>query len=151
MRRIAVLGGLMAFTVAVCEVLAFWLLAEVIGGGWAVLVVLAATPLGCWLLRREGLRGWRRLRGELAAGGAAAGVVAQSAVGLAGAILVVLPGLVSDVIGLLLLGPARRWAVAAVAAPWGESGSLGPRRVRVVRGGGDREGEGPVVEGEIVD
>jgi UPF0716 protein FxsA len=150
-RRIVLAGGLLLLAILVCEVLVFWSLVVAIGWGWALLVVLASTPLGGWLIRREGVLGWRRLRGEVIAGRGAAGVAAQGAVGLVGAILVMLPGLVSDVVGLLLVGPARPWVVAAVESRWAGPGGFGPRRVRGSRGGGNPEGDAPVVEGEIVD
>jgi UPF0716 protein FxsA len=167
---------LAALIVAVLEIGVFLLVAHWIGVGWAVLLVLVASLLGGVLLRREGVRAWRRFR-EAANSGQPPGAQAlDGLVGLIGAMLLAIPGLLSGAIGAVLLIPpvrkllgrraeslaARRLSPAAV-------GDLfGPRRVRVRRGETIREPvvdprpqppgpqtppppSGPAIEGEIVD
>lgn len=155
----------------VAEFVAFITVGYLIGPLWAVLLVVLASLAGLVLLRREGLRAWRRFR-EAATSGSATGAgsnagnppgprVTDGLVGLGGALLLAVPGLVSGVVGaLLLVPPVRRFArgrVQARAERWmssAEAGQVfGPRRVRVhtndVRTN-DPAPEGEVVEGEIV-
>jgi UPF0716 protein FxsA len=146
---------------AAVEIAVFVLIAQWIGVGWAILLGLAFSACGVVLLGREGRRGWRRFR-EAASGGAPAG--REAAHGLAGvlaALLLILPGFVSGITGLLLLIPrVRRLAAGRMQAatekrvPSRVAGDLfGPRQVRVQR---PTPGAAPnpadeVVEGEIVE
>jgi UPF0716 protein FxsA len=180
MRRVRTWLPLLLVAAAVAEVVVFVLVVRWLGAPAAVLLALATSVVGMVLLRREGIRAWRRFRAALEAGGEPPGVrVADGLVGLVGALMLALPGFVSDVVGLLLvLPPSRglaRRAVQRVAEARMSSGLagdvFGPRRVRVRRGpprgadppvpsqpgphtGPDRPPppiEGEVVEGEIVD
>jgi len=172
MRRHLALLPLGLLLLAVAEVAAFIAVAHAVGGGWALLMILGASLVGLTLLRREGMRGWRRLR-EVAESGRPPGAqVSNSLIGLLGALLLAVPGFVSAAAGLVLLAPpvralARRGVERATVrwiSPAAAGDLFGPRRVRVRRGdpvppptadaepvltpGGAIEGE--VVEGEIV-
>ncbi|WP_404815953.1 FxsA family membrane protein [Streptomyces thermolineatus] len=95
---------------AAWAVLEIWLLATVAGEFGALAVVL---PLGAGLVggaaavKRAGLRAWRNLvdsvqRGEPPAEGSGAGAA------MLGGLLLMVPGLLSDAVGLLLLFPPTR-------------------------------------------
>jgi UPF0716 protein FxsA len=124
---------------AIIEVVAFVLVANAIGWGWAILLAIAASVVGLVLLRREGTRAWSRFRDVTAAGERPGPQLTKSVVGLIGAFLLTVPGFVTDAIGvLLLLPPVRAGAGRAVtrlasrrlpSATMGEF--FGPRRVRV--------------------
>lgn len=135
---------------------------------WTVLLVLATSALGSVLLRREGIRAWRRFRDAVQQGRAPGEQVSDGLVGLAGAVLLVIPGFLTDVAGLaLLVPPVRRLAHRRVQAftqrrvsPAVASDLFGPRRVRVRRepppGNGHGgpvvpDGPGEAIEGEIID
>ncbi len=153
--------------VAIVEVVLFALVARAIGVAWTLLLVVAGVPVGGWLLRREGARAWRRLQRAVAEGRPPGRAAAEGLVGLVAAVLLVVPGLFTDAVGVLLLVPPVRAAAAGRVRGLAErhvpplvAGDLfGPRRVRPRRGGqrppggGDAAGGGdsPVVEGEIVD
>ncbi|MGK5677433.1 FxsA family protein, partial [Micromonospora sp. URMC 106] len=102
----------------------------------------AVSLLGLVLLRREGMRAWRGFRASAEAGQPPGRQVTDGLVGLVGALLLAAPGLVSALVGLLLLvPPVRRLARGGVqrAAERRVSSMLagdlfGPRRVRVRRG-----------------
>ena len=99
----------------VLELAVFVGVGRALGFGVAVLLVFAASLLGLVLLRREGMRAWRGFRAAAAAGQPPGGQVTDGLVGLAGALLLAVPGLVSGVVGLLLLvPPVRRLARAGV-------------------------------------
>ncbi|MET8838132.1 FxsA family protein [Micromonospora sp. NPDC004540] len=127
---------------ALLELTVFVLVGRGVGFGFAVLLVFAASLLGLVLLRREGMRAWRGFRAAAESGQPPGRQVTDGLVGLLGALLLALPGLVSGAVGLLLLvPPVRRLAGAGVRRATERrvssmvAGDLfGPRRVRVRRG-----------------
>ena len=153
---------LAGLAMAVAEVGAFILLGRFIGFGWAVLLILAASLAGALLLQRESVEAWRKLREVLRAGRPPGAQFVDGLVGLAGAVLLAVPGLLTGVVGGLLLVPPVRRLVGRRVERRAErrlssaaAGDLfGPRRVRVYRGeprADQPAGEpGPTIEGEIV-
>ncbi|MER7892691.1 FxsA family protein [Micromonospora sp. NPDC094482] len=165
--RFVPLGLLVA---VVLELAVFVLVGRAVGFGLAVLLVFAASLLGLVLLRREGMRAWRGFQAAAQAGQPPGRQVTDGLVGLLGALLLAVPGLVSGAVGLLLLVPPVRRLARGGAQRAAErrvssmvAGDLfGPRRVRVRRGEPQSaprpEPEQPVVvdggraiEGEIVE
>ncbi len=105
--RVRVLAGLWALA----EVVVLVLVASWIGVGWTVLAALATTALGWVLLARQGTRALAELRErarEHRAPGRALGDAGLIAVG---GVLMVLPGFLGDVVGLLCLLPPTRFLV----------------------------------------
>jgi UPF0716 protein FxsA len=159
MGRLILAGAVAA---AIAELVVFVLVGQWLGWGWAVLLVLAASLTGALLLRRESTGAWRRLRDVVQAGRPPGGQVIDGLVGLVGALLLAVPGLLTGVLGALLLVPPVRRLVGRQAErraerrlPSSAAGDLfGPRRVRVYRGEPRREeppgGPGPAIEGEII-
>ncbi|MGW5580618.1 FxsA family protein, partial [Micromonospora chokoriensis] len=80
----------------VVELAVFVGVGRALGFGVAVLLVFAASLLGLVLLRREGMRAWRGFRSAASAGQPPGGQVTDGLVGLGGALLLAVPGLVSD-------------------------------------------------------
>ena len=99
--------------VPVVEIAVAVAVGRVIGGGATVLLVLLGSIAGLWLLRREGLGAIRDLRSRRP-GTLAPAAAADRALKVVAALLLVFPGLLTDVAGLLLLVPPVRVAVAAV-------------------------------------
>ncbi|NEM06950.1 FxsA family protein [Geodermatophilus normandii] len=129
--RVRVVAGLWALA----EVVVFVLVAAWIGVGWTLLAALATTVLGWTLMARQGTRALADLRERALAhrppgsAGADAGLVAV------GGVLMVLPGFLGDVVGLLCLLPPTRPLVRA-AVGRGLAAKLGvarPVRVRSTR------------------
>jgi UPF0716 protein FxsA len=90
--------------------------AESIGVVLTVVLLLAGWPLGMWLARTEGRAAWRRLSAAVAAGRPPGREVIDGALVLVGGILLMVPGFITDVLGLLLLlAPTRSLARAAIA------------------------------------
>ena len=134
-------------------ILEVWLLIRVghaIGGLPTIGILVAEALLGAWLMRREGSRAWRALtdagrRGELPVNQAT-----DAALVLIGGVLLVLPGFVTDVIGLVFLLPftrplARRIVQALVA----RRARRFTGRIRVAQGRINIDGQ--TIEGEVVD
>ncbi|TCC00313.1 FxsA family protein [Micromonospora zingiberis] len=135
----------------VVELAVFVLVGRAIGFGAATLMVFAASLLGMVLLRREGIRAWRGFRDAAQSGRPPGAQVTDGLVGLLGALLLATPGLVSGLVGLVLLVPpvralarggmqrATERRVSSMAA-----GDLfGPRRVRVYRGASQQPADAP--------
>lgn len=82
--------------------------AGTIGVLLTVLALIVSWPLGMWLIRTEGAAAWRRLGQAVAAGRPPAREVIDGALIVVGGVLLIVPGFITDVIGLLLLAPPTR-------------------------------------------
>lgn len=107
--------GLLALPAA--EVLAFILVASVIGWGWAAILFVATSVAGVLLLRRSGRADFERLRAAFAREGIRAVHLETPGVGtMLGGILLTFPGFITDLLGAALFVPAvRRWAAIKLA------------------------------------
>ena len=85
-----------------------------IGILWTLAILLADSILGAWLVKREGQRTWRAFRQALAETRWPGDEVAQGALVLIGGTLLLTPGFVTDVVGLLFVLPPTRAALARV-------------------------------------
>lgn len=140
------------------ELVVFVGVGRAVGFGVALLLVVAVSLVGVVLLHREGMRTWRGFRVAAASGQPPGPRVTDGLVGLVGALLLAVPGLVSGVVGALLLVPPVRAAARSVlrrgTQRWVSSmlagDLLGPRRVRVRRGPAVADGD-QAIEGEIVE
>lgn len=87
-------------------------------GLWPTLGIVIATAIaGGMLLRREGLRTLRNLQSQMVQGGDPSPLLIEGALILVAAALLVAPGFFTDTLGLLLLLPPLRTAVAAWLRP----------------------------------
>ena len=107
-----------------------------------LLVLLAASVLGLWLLRREGGRAFAALADALRNRRPPHRELSDGMLIAAGGVLILLPGLVSDALGLLVLLPPTRALLRRRMA------RSARRRAGVAYGPAFRGG--PVVEGEVV-
>ncbi len=165
MRRAGIVA--LAFVaLAIAEIAVFVAMVKLIGLAWTLLLVIVTSVAGGWLLGREGGRGWRRFRAALVEGRPPGRAATDGLLGLVGALLLVLPGFLTDVIGLLLIAPpTRQYARAGVQRaaerriPASVAGDFfGPRRVRVRRGAATpspaprpANGATTAIEGEIIE
>ncbi len=82
--------------------------AEAIGVLYTILLLIAGWPVGSWALRSQGGAAWRRLTAAVAAGRAPGREVLDGALVLAGGVLLLVPGFITDVIAVCLLLPPTR-------------------------------------------
>ncbi|MER6012751.1 FxsA family membrane protein [Streptomyces bluensis] len=147
--------------IAAWLVLEIWLLtvvAEAAGGFTVFLLLVAGFALGSVVVKRAGRRAFRKLaetvqqqqRGEAPAGG---GGSEGNGFLMLGGLLLMLPGLVSDAVGLLLLIPPLQKALGrytertfARKIREADAGSLGNafQQARIHRP------DGKVVQGEVI-
>lgn len=87
--------------------------------GWAntILLVIATGVAGAWLFRLEGGRAWRKWQQALATGKTPEDGVLGGLLLLVGGAFLITPGVVTDAVGLLLLLPPTRHALAKFLRP----------------------------------
>ena len=143
--RLALIGVFVG--VPLLEIYVLVQVGQVIGAWWTILLLVIASVIGTWLIRREGARAWRALTASLQTGKMPARELADGALILVGGTLMLTPGFVTDAVGVLLILPltrpvARRLLSQVVArrlvAPPPDARRPGPA-------------EGPVVRGEVID
>jgi UPF0716 protein FxsA len=140
---------------ALVEIGAFVLLGQAIGYGWTFLLLVAMSIAGMLLVRREGMKAWRRFRAVAQSGRPPGDQVTDGVVGLGAGLLLAIPGLVTGATGLLLAVPPGRTLARSATRRATErrvssavAGDLfGPRRVRVRRGA-PTAAAGPTVSAE---
>ena len=81
--------------------------------GWVVTLAILFVPgiVGVWLVHGEGLRCWREFRQQLARGEPPAAPVLDGLLILVAAVLLVTPGVLTDLAAIVLLIPPIRRAV----------------------------------------
>lgn len=144
--------GLLAVLFIVVPLVEIYVIIQVgqaVGPWWTILLLVADSLLGSWLIKREGSRAWQALRSALAGGRMPSKELADGALILVGGTLMLSPGFVLDVVGLLLILPFTRPLGRRVLA------GLVVKRLTVPFGGHGPShgaaGGGGVVTGEVVD
>ena len=103
--------GLLAVVLLVVPLVELWFIlqvAERIGILETVLSLIVVAVLGTWLLVREGRATWMRLRSTMARGEIPTTELTEGAAILVGGALLLTPGFLTDVVGLLLVFPVTR-------------------------------------------
>ena len=153
-RRARLAAALLILT----EFVVFVLVAGWIGLGWTILAALATSALGVVLVARQGTKALADLRDRARSRRSAGRELGDAGLVAAGGLLMVLPGFIGDLIGLLCLLPVTRGLVRAlltrlvlVRLPDGMRGPVRVESVRTAGVGGPVPDAGPlVIEGEIV-
>jgi UPF0716 protein FxsA len=146
-RRVRIVAGVLALV----EVVVFVLVASWIGVGWTLLAALATTVLGWALLARQGTRALTELRTRAREGRHAGRALGDAGLVAVGGLLMVLPGFVGDLVGLLCLLPPTRPLVRGLLGR-ALAGRLpaelrGPVHVRSRRTPGAPQGARPEADG----
>ncbi|MCZ8334165.1 MAG: FxsA family protein [Rhodobacteraceae bacterium] len=126
------------------EIGLFVVVGGAIGLFWTIVVVIGSGIGGLALLRRLGLSTAERLRGEMGRMRDPIGAAGDGVLLALAALLLILPGFLTDALGLLLLLPPLRRAMVAAMA----------RRVTVASMQSDepaRRSDGIVIDGEFVE
>ncbi len=110
-----------------------------IGLGQLLLLLLIGAALGTLWLRRSAGPAWRAFRTDVDAQRPPGNSAVDGLLVIAGGVLLILPGLLSDLVGLIFIIPATRRAVRGITlgrftthmSPSAATSLFGPRRVRV--------------------
>ncbi|GLZ78869.1 membrane protein [Actinorhabdospora filicis] len=148
----------------ICELVVYILVARWIGIGWTILLTLVTGFAGASLMRYFGAKAFRAYAEDAREGRPPGRTIVDGTIAFVGAIGLLVPGFISDVLGLLCVFPPTRALLRPLAErllasrlPSGQMGAMfGPRRVRTEAGMPDESGphdviDGEVLEGEIVD
>lgn len=79
-----------------------------IGVFWTIAIVAGTGLLGATLARSQGARAWRAIQAELRDGRMPAGAVVDGLLILIGALVLLTPGILTDLLGFALLAPPTR-------------------------------------------
>jgi UPF0716 protein FxsA len=105
------LGWILVAAFVVIPIAEFWVVATVGGllGLWPTLGLLVVSAIvGALLMRREGPKAWAALVNAFGTGQLPTGRLADAALVLVGGILLMLPGFLTDLLGLVMILPFTR-------------------------------------------
>lgn len=104
--------------VPVVEIYLIIRVGSLIGALPTVLLLLAISSAGAWLVRTQGFALMRRIQSELAQGRLPAAELLDGALVLVGGVLLLTPGFFTDLLGLFLLIPASRAVIKQFVGLW---------------------------------
>jgi len=137
---------LLFIVVPIAELFVIIQVGQAIGVWWTIGILIADSILGSVLMRSQGRIAWRRFNEAIQAGRVPAREVVDGALVIFGGALLLTPGFITDVLGLLLLLPPTRALVRGVLAR-----RLAHRMVVSMTGPRVRPRRGDDVEGTAVD
>ncbi len=154
--------ALLFVVLPVVEIFVLIQIGQVIGAWWTILLLIADGILGSWLMKREGTRALRALQQALDARRMPARELADGALILVGGTLLLTPGFVSDIAGLICVLPFTRPLVRGALVRFLTRRFLAPGTATVAGGLFDPAGPGAtrtrqrpgpdgVVQGEVID
>lgn len=134
-----------------------------IGIGWTILAFVATGLVGAFLLQVNGVKAMRAYREAILENRPAGPVVVTGVLGVTGAVLLLLPGVITDIVGLLCVLPGTRSLLRPLVTRFLEKQMdsptmnrfFGPRVVRTPGARHRRPEHGftddDVIEGEVID
>ncbi|HET9841216.1 MAG TPA: FxsA family protein, partial [Nocardioides sp.] len=94
--------------VPILEIYVIIQVGQVIGAWWTILLLIADSIFGSWLIKHEGRRAWQALTTTIQSGRMPAAELADGALILIGGTLMLSPGFVTDAFGIVLILPFTR-------------------------------------------
>jgi len=153
-RRSSWLLVLAFLVVPIVEIYVLIQVGQVIGALPTVLLLIADSIFGGWLIKREGGRAWAALRGALGEGRMPHRELADGALVVLGGALMLSPGFVTDIVGIALIIPVTRPFFRRILATLVQRRLITPPTRPSSGGrssGAPGSGPGQVVPGEVVD
>ncbi len=106
---------LLLIIVPIIELAIIIQIGSMIGVWWTIALLVADSLLGAWLLMREGSRSWLRFRAAIGNGKVPAKETADGGLVISGGALLITPGFLTDIIGLLFLFQPTRDIIRKIA------------------------------------
>ena len=103
--------AILFLVVPIAELAVILFIGQQIGPWWTIALLIADSIFGSWLARREGIGAWRRFRTALDSGRVPTREIADGALILLAAALMLTPGFLTDIVGIVLLLPPTRAVV----------------------------------------
>lgn len=94
--------------VPVAELYVLIRVGSVIGGWWTIAMLVTISVVGSWLIKREGIRCFARVRTQLQSHRLPTDDLIDSALILFAGVLMLTPGFLTDALGIVLLLPPLR-------------------------------------------
>jgi UPF0716 protein FxsA len=107
---------LLFVVVPIAELYVIIQVGQAIGVWWTIALLIADSVLGSVLMRAQGRAAWRRFNEAIRAGRVPAREVLDGALVIFGGALLLTPGFITDILGLVLLIPPSRALVRALLA-----------------------------------
>jgi UPF0716 protein FxsA len=124
---------LVFIAVPIAEIYVIIQVGQAIGALPTIAILIADSVVGSWLLRSQGRAAWRRFNQAIAERRAPAREVLDGVLIVFGGALLITPGFISDVLGIVLLAPPTRALIRALMVRNFTS------RLVVTMGGGRRD------------
>jgi UPF0716 protein FxsA len=105
---------LLFIAVPIAELFVIIQVGQAIGVWWTIGILIADSILGSVLMRSQGRIVWRRFNEAIRAGRVPAREVVDGALVIFGGALLLTPGFLTDILGLVLLIPPTRAVVRAI-------------------------------------
>jgi UPF0716 protein FxsA len=102
---------LLFIVVPIVEIYVIIQVGQAIGALWTIALLVADSILGSVMMRSQGRAAWRRFNDAVAAGRVPAREVLDGVLVIFGGALLLTPGFVTDIFGLLFLLPPTRAAI----------------------------------------
>ncbi len=115
MEGMAVLLALIFLVIPILELAVIIQVGQSLGALNTVGLLVLIGIAGAWLVKREGLGVWRRFNAQVRAGAVPTREIADGVLIIFAGALLLTPGFLTDVLGLLLLFPPVRAAVRGAA------------------------------------
>lgn len=116
-RRLPVLV-LLAFFIFILAEVALLVFVSTQIGWWTLAALMVSTVVGVYLLQQEWRKAWKHLSQSLSTGRLPAGRTADAVLVLLGGFMLIMPGFITDILGLLLLLPFTRPAIRTFLGWW---------------------------------
>jgi UPF0716 protein FxsA len=107
---------LLFIAVPIAELAVIIQVGQAIGVWWTIALLIADSLLGIWLLRHQGRAVWRRFNDTVQVGRVPAREVLDGALVIFGGALLLTPGFITDILGLVLLIPPSRALVRGIVS-----------------------------------
>jgi UPF0716 protein FxsA len=105
---------LLFIAVPIAELAVIIQVGQAIGVWWTIGLLVADSILGSWLMRHQGRSAWRRFNEAVQVGRVPAREVLDGALVIFGGALLLTPGFITDILGLILLLPPSRAIVRGI-------------------------------------
>jgi UPF0716 protein FxsA len=105
---------LLFIAVPIAELAVIIQVGQAIGIWWTIGLLIVDSILGSWLMRHQGRSAWRRFNEAVQAGRVPAREVLDGALVIFGGALLLTPGFITDILGLILLLPPSRAIVRGI-------------------------------------
>jgi UPF0716 protein FxsA len=111
----AALLALIFFVLPIAEIAVLMTVGDLIGFGPTLIGLVALSVAGAVLAKRQGIEIWRRFRRAISQGRIPSGEIMDGMLVLLGGALLLTPGFITDILGMVLLIPASRSVVKRMA------------------------------------